>query len=681
MRWNRALVLAALLIASGETVRAEDDGLKLHPVPGLFGIENSTCTPDAQVEVVIASSLCSRLAPIERRRYWGQRFSSLLTDRLGAARIQSDLGGSLAAGLTREAMLSRTLVASAHLSRADIWTVPKPSGVEVHMPLTVSLLMTNVLTGEVVFAQTLSTDVFGQMSEASYEAQAAEQFDEKLDTALVQLIDKALAEFRPGAIDAVVRGRIGDRYVIDAGMREGLREGDQVGVDARVIFADDHYAVVETTLEGLHVGQKLTRYIARPVEQLDRPSLLVVVAQTPKDFPSSFATALMEDALAAAGGFAVVSVNPAAADIRGPALNNAGVNRQDPALPDFFLRTTVAPLDVVQYPTNVAGVDRRVQAAHVYLEVINKEGRVVFASEGKDERIDEISGGMAPSTPQRRDAAVRNAMLRAVQSLRVGFSPAHLRLNIQSAEGDEVSIEDRGGALGIGLNARVLRSAGRMSGIEGDVWAPVADVQVVAFGPGTATARQSGVETARVRRNDQIAYQTTGALARSRYSFSQCPDASGLLRPDTRGEPQPLFQPIAFNSFAAGFKGAVHAAGFDLEAGRLNLGSLSHEYMSIAALKPVQTDYCFTPVHNLASKGDRPSGRNFVQSLHELTVGFALRRNGERVAGSGLQQEITATATPQGAPPSLRDASLQIDLADIAADLARRAAADIQPPQ
>lgn len=681
MRCRAALALAAALTAAGGTVRAEDDGLKLHPIPGLFGVENSTCMPGVQVEVVIAPSLCSRLAPTERRQYWGQRFSSLLADRLGAARIRTDLGAPLAAGLTREAMLSRTLVASAHLSRADIWTVPKPSGVEVHMPLTVSLLMTNVLTGEVVFAQTLSTDVSGQMSEAFYEEQAAEQFDEKLDSALVQLIDTALVDFKPGAIEAEVRGRVGGRYVIDAGLREGLRDGDQVGLDARVIFADDHYAIVESTLEGLQVGQKLTRYIARPVEALDRPSLLVVVAQTPKDFPSSYATALLENALSTAGGFALVSVNPAASAIRGPALSNAGVNRQAPALPDFFLRATVAPLEVVQYPTNVAGVDRRVQDAHVYLEVINKEGRVVFATEGKDQRVDEISGGMAPSTSQRRDAAVRNAMLRAAQSLKAGFSPAHLRLDVQSAEGDEVLIEDRAGALGIGLNARVLRSAGRVSGIDGDVWAPVTDVQVIAFGPGTATARQSGVETARVRRNDRIAYQTTGALARSRYSFSQCPDESGIYGPEMRGEPQPLFQPIAFNRFATGFTGAVHAAGFDREAGRLGLDSLSPEYTSIAALKPAQTDYCFAPVHNLVGKGERPSGRSFMQSLHELTVGFVLRRNGERVAGSGLQQQITATATPQGAPPSLRDASLQIDLADIAADLARRAAADLQPPQ
>lgn len=447
------------------------------------------------------------------------------------------------------------------------------------------------------------------------------------------------------------------------------------------MFADDHYAIVEPSLETLRVGQKLIRYIAQPVEALDRPSLLVVVAQTPEDFPLQYATTLLEDALSTAGGFALVSINPSAAAIRGPALGAAGASRRDPALPDFFLRATVAPLDAVQYSTNVRGVDRRVQDAHVYLEVLNREGRVVFATEGSDQRVDEISAGLAPSTAQRRDAAVRNAMLRAAQALRAGFSPAYLRLDVQAAEGEEVLIEDQAGALGIGLNARVVRSIGRLAGIEGEVWAPVTDIEITGFGPGTATARQASVETARVRRNDRVVYQVSGGVSRSRYRYSQCPDATGAISAEIRGEPQPLFQSIAFNRFAAGFAGAVHAAGFHQEASRLRLEAISPAYSAIAALKPMQADYCFAPIHHLVDSGSRASGRTHTQSLHDLTVGFAIRRDGQRVGGSGLQQQVAATAVPLGADAALREASLQIDLANIAADLAQRAAEDLKAPQ
>src|SRR5690606_29929581 len=144
-----------------------------------------------------------------------------------------------------------------------------------------------------------------------------------------------------------------------------------------------------------------------------------------------------------------------------------------PALPDYFLRVTVAPLEPVQAPTNVRGVERRVQDARVFLEVIDHDGRVVFAVEGKDQQVDEIASGMAPSTAQRRDAAVRNAMLQAAQALKAGFTPARVKLAIASADDGEVVVHDPAGALGIGQNARVVRAVGRVSGVQGEVWAPV----------------------------------------------------------------------------------------------------------------------------------------------------------------------------------------------------------------
>lgn len=676
-----ALVLTALGTIATSPVRAEAEGLKLHPIPGLFGVDAASCGAGGPSETVIAPPLCEKLTPMERRQYWGQRFAVLVADRFGASRIQADLSAPPPVGMTRETLLARALVTSLHVSRADLWTVPRPSGVEVHMPLTLSLLMTNVVTGEVMFAHSTSIDVHGLMRVKTYEAEAAAQFDQQFDAALVRLVDEASARFQPGAVTAEVRARIGAAYVVDAGLKDGLREGDQIGSDARVVFADAHYAIVEPTLESLAVGQHLVRYVAQPVEALSRPSLLVVVADPPEDMPAGYLTVLMEEALSATGGFSLVSVNPASAAIREPQLTAANVRRRAPALPDFFLRVTAAPLAAIEGPTNVDGVDRRVQDARVYVEVINHEGRIVFAAEGKDQRIDEIVDGMAPSTAQRRDAAVRNAMLRAAQALKAGFSPAHLRLDVRSAEGDDVVVDDPGGALGLGLNARVLRSAGRVSGIEGEVFAPIAEVEVTGFGPGVATARQSGVESRRVRRGDQIAYETVGSLSRSRFNYAQCEAPGGRLAVDVRGAPQPLFQPIALNRLAATFPGAVHAADFPKEARRLALEAIADDYRHVDALKPLNPDVCFEPVHGLTTTGQRPSGKRFVQNVHDLVVGYILRRDGQRVGASGLKQELTATAIPANADAIHRDAALQIDLADAAAELATKAASQLSAPE
>src|SRR5690606_37222968 len=112
---------------------------------------------------------------------------------------------------------------------------------------------------------------------------------------------------------------------------KGLRPGDQIGADARVVFADAHYALVAPALDTLSVGQSLSRYVAQPLDALTRPSLLVVVADTAPDVPPGYAAAIMEEALAAAGGFALMPINPEASAIRSPQLTAAGVESRSPA--------------------------------------------------------------------------------------------------------------------------------------------------------------------------------------------------------------------------------------------------------------------------------------------------------------------------------------------------------------
>lgn len=667
--WLLAAAVAAPTVAS-----AGESGLRLHPIPGLFGPEDSACGTSGRTDNLISPALCDKLAPIDRRQYWGQRFDALIADRFGEDQVARDLSTPPPSGMTRETLMSRTLVASLHVSRADLWTVPRPSVVEAHMPITATLLMTNVLTGEVMFAHTVSTNVQGLMGRNTYQAEAAAQFDQHFDAALVRLVDEAKARFQPNTVTAQVRGRNGDLYIVDAGLQKGLRPGDQIGADARVVFADAHYALVAPVLDTLSVGQSLSRYVAQPLDALTRPSLLVVVADTAPDVPPGYAAAIMEEALAAAGGFALMPINPAASAIRAPQLTAAGVESRPPALPDYFLRLTVASLEPLQAPTNVPSVERRVQDARVFLEVIDHDGRVVFAVEGKDQQIDEITDGMAPSTAQRRDVAVRNAMRQAAQVLKAGFTPSRVRLAVASADDGEVVITDPAGALGLGQNAHVVRAIGRVSGVQGEVWAPVAALEVVEFGDGVAKARQSGVEVARVRRGDQVVQDTVGSLSASRFRYAPCATAVAF-----RGAEQPLFQALSFNRFAAGFPGAVQASRFAEEAAPLALASLSPDYREVKALTARPADLCFEAVHNLTQTGQKRSGQSFVQNTYDLTVGYVLKRNDQRVGAQGLQQTLTATAVPADADAQHHNSSVQVDLADFASDLALRAAKALTP--
>lgn len=676
---HRSACVAAVASLCATAAIAQDGALKVYPVAGLFGLDGSACgDATATPTVRIATALCSQFASIDQRAAWGAQFQAMMTARFGPS-IRERLDADLPAGLTREAMLSQTVVASLHLSRADLWAVPKQSVVEVHMPITISLMMTNVLTGEVMFVENLSTDVQGPMLANDWEQQAVAKFPDHLNRSISALIDAASLRFRPNAITGTIRGRAGQRYVLDIGRRGGLREGDKIGTDATVIFADADYSIVEPALGDLSVGQTLVRQIAQPVENLARPSMLVVVASTPDGLALAYLTTLMEDALGGATGFTVMPVNPSLPQIREPALAAAGVSGRLRSLPDYFLRLSVAALDPIEADTNVAGVRRRVQEARAFVEVINHDGRVVFASQGVDQRIDEIVGGMAPSTEQRRDAAVKNAIIQAATELSTDFRPSRLRLETRSV-GDEVRITDTGGVLTPGVDALVVRRVGRISGIEGDVWSPVADVEVASIEGAEAVARYAGLETPRIQRGDQVAYEVAGPGSRSRRVFSQCLK-DGMPSVSVRGSVvQPLFEQIAVNSFADEFSGAVRIGTFDRELRALRLDGQFDGIQDLGVFSPPAAEICFEPVHQVASTGERQDRGRFVIGSYDLTIGYTLKQGDVRVAGGGLQQALSATAVPVSESADYRDRSLQIDLAKEVTQLARRSARDLVPP-
>ena len=96
-------------------------------------------------------------------------------------------------------------------------------------------------------------------------------------------------------------------------------------------------------------------------------------------------------------------------------------------------------------------------------------------------------------------------------------------------------------------------------------------------------------------------------------------------------------------------------------------------------MTPRPADLCFEAVHNLAKTGQKRSGQTFVQNTYDLTVGYVLKRNDQRVGAQGLQQTLTATAVPADADAEHQDLSVQVDLADFASDLALRTAKALSP--
>ncbi|RZJ32260.1 MAG: hypothetical protein EON85_01700 [Brevundimonas sp.] len=682
-KFGLAALAALACLAAGTAARAQTPSLRLYPVGGLFGLDATGCGRPAgsaasNDTAYVSSELCFAVTP-ERRTALGERFRQRVAARFPG--VVDDLSVAPGEGLTREATVTGTAVVSLHMTRLDLWRVPNGPSIEVHAPLGLTLMVSDMATGEVLFSESLNGRVSGIMSRGGSLQQIQRQIDGQLETALDALVDQAAARFQPRALTAQVRGRAGDRFVIDQGRSGGLREGDFLGGDVRVVHADASYSIVEPLLGSLTVGQALSRPVAQPTTALARPSMLVVVADAPEHVGRRHLAAMIETALGEATAFSAAPVNPSFVDIRNQTLGQSGADYRARALPDYFLRVTALVLPSVSMPTEVRDVSIRSHQVRVLVEVIDHAGRVLFAGQGVESWRDAEVADLSFSAEQRDDLALIAAVRRAVEVVGREFRPQPLRLPVSAAAGG-VRVADPGGALTPGVSASILRRVGRIAGIEGEVWAPVTDVEVTATDQDGATARFAGVQAVSVRSGDQLAWEAPSLATASRRWFIQCADARGDGVVSARGSIlQPTFGPIAVNAFAAAFRAPVRIRGFEDELRPLLIGQFEGLDQT-GVLSPPAEDVCFEPVHQVEPRGVPRPRQGMVLSDYALTIGFSLRRHGQRVEGGvGKQQALTGVATSDGADVGAQTGVLQQALAEATSTMARQSAAETLPPR
>ncbi len=659
---------------------SQDRPVGVYPIPGLFGPEASACPyaerREATPSVRIAPQLCNHFE-LGGRAAWGQRFSARVATRF--SNVRGDLSAPPPAGVARETVLSETLIASLHVSRADIWQVEKVSTLDVYLPITLTLMLTNAQTGEVVFSETQTTIIQGAMTAAGYQDQISREFPDHFAKAIDGLVDKAAARFKPYPIKATVRGRADTYFVVDAGRRRGLREGDFLGTDARVRYADANYALVEPLLGKIAPGQTLSRQVAQPVESLQKPSAMVFVSGETAGLPGDYLTTVLEDALAASS-LSVAPVNASFARIRDDAIGDAGVAHRPRALPDYFVRLSVIGFEPVETETNVRGVRRRVQEARALVEVLDRQGRVVFAAQGLGRTVDEVVEGMTFSSQQRRDTVVRNAIVEAADKIAKGFRPQRLRL-AAGPDPDGISFQDPTSLLSPGQRGMLMRKVGAVDGVDGVVWRPLADIEVTRSDRGRGAGRIVGLQSASARQGDELAYDAGGpGGGGQRLIVMPCLTNTGALRVDQRGQTvQGSFGPLAANVFAANFPGAVYFADTAAILERRMSGQFER-LDELGALRSPRPNACFEAVNKLTATGEHRSGAA-VATDYDVTVGFILWDGGRRLGASALQSVLTATAMPSATPPAGRDLSLQMDFASETSKLAAQAAAQLRPGQ
>lgn len=658
-----ALILLSLLPAPAVAQQAP----ALWAVPGLYGLERSACSQGDQDGgawngAMVAPIFCPALDEPHRVAI-GQRFAAAVARAFPG--VEARFAERLPADATPTARLSHSLIASLRLTRATVWRVAKPVGVDAYLPITLTLDITNAATGEVVFTRTRSDVAHGTFPASGVDAAMVAQFDARLHATLDALVADAAKAWKPWAQQAMVIGERDGSWIIDKGRRHGLRTGDAIGADGSIVYAAADYAVVKPVLGRYRTGEVLARTAVAPAELLARPSVLTVMSALPDGYAAPYLSQIFQDALGTRAGFAALPVNPGFVSLRAMALGAA----QAPAalgrsLPDYVASVSVVALPTARFASNVPGVRIERHAAIAFVSLVDPAGRVVATFQGNGQIQDEVSGDMRFSAEQRRDTAVRNALIDAAGAM-AKFKPQPLDLPI-AGQRDAMRIRDAGGALPVGAQLTVLRDIGRIAGIS--VRMPVGRVTTGELLADGMAVTDSGDAALVLRGGETVAIEQVGPPLKSRRVVMQCAGADGRPQIEDRGRlPAAIWGGAGLAGFAGSYAGPVLLA--DLPG---RLGSLNTEFAGwdrYVPARPRAADTCFVPVIAIT-----PSATGY-----DLTVGYTLMQGGQKLSGQGLRSTLAPTRLPDGTPADDVAAMLQQDLAAQLPALAARAATALKP--
>lgn len=662
---------AALLLAVSSTGAVAQDAPGIWAVRGLYGLERGACSPVTDAGpgwdgAMIAPILCPQLDQAHRVAI-GERFAAAMARSFPG--VEATFAARLPADATVRAKLAHSLIASLRLTRATIWRVEKPRGVDAYLPITLTLDITNAATGEVVFSRTRSDIASGTFPADGVDSAMLTQFDGRIGATLDALVADAAAAWKPWALQATVLEEKNGSWIIDKGRRHGLRNGDAIGEDGTITYAAADYAVVKPTLGRYRSGQVLTRRAVAPAEQLAKPSVLTVMAAVPQGYAAPYLSQIFQDAVGTRGTFAPVPISPGFSNLRSTALGAAQAPSAMPrSLPDYIASVWVTVLKPVRYASNVPGVRIERHEARAFVSIVDQTGRVVASFQGTGRIQDDVAGDMGFSADQRRDTVIRNALIEAATAM-TRFKAQPLDLPIVDQRGTMI-VRDGGGALPSGVQLTVLRDVGRMNGIAGPVRIPAGMVttgDVLAEG---IAVTDSGDTPLQLRGGERVAIEQVGPPLVSRRAIAQCADIAGSPRIDDRGTlAVDVWSVIGTAGFAAGYNGPVLVAGLPAKLASLNTEFAGWDRYGPA--RPRTPDACFVPVIAVT-----PSTTGY-----DLTVGYTLMQGETKLAGQGVRAALAPTRLPGRTSADDMAAMVQQDFAEQLPALTTRAASmlKIQP--
>ena len=551
-------------------------------------------------------------------------------------------------------------MASLEVLRASEYVVQKESTAEIFLPVTLSLKLTNVLSGEVIYTdsatlsqpiQVLATDI-----EAATTRQAVQQkFQSSLLTLTQQLTQDLQKKFKVSEVQTKVIDRWKSYMVLDKGFNQGIAKDDELssasGDLIRVVHADSDYAVALPVLMSGNSSQ-FSKISANTRQALNKPKALVVDVLTYQGESKDLIEQIFSDAIGENASFTLTPVNKRYSVLAQSISEQTGLTNQETQhqreLPEFFIRINVIP--VIGYQQQVGKMtEQQVVHSEVFAEMIDRSGRVIYSAHATDEISEAISQGMGFSLDTRKEVALKNALVKLGQQFQKGIQFTRSDLQVASGGSETITIQDAGERLTTGMKIHVYN---REKVAQRQVLIPTWEATVIDR-QGTKVKAQldfpvSGNDRLPVRSGDSILVDSHAAVGESKLARVLCPS----LHTDQVGEiPFYGFGPLIYHAFTSQSKRPFYATGSGFK-GQTSLETSIIKMTENAGFKKqldlklyVPKDECLQPAFKIQVQEDSIKCNADKSSCDATLVlaGGARRFNAkqERVGAVGLQQEVS----------------------------------------
>ena len=642
------------------TATALPSGYKFYPVPGISFPSTSAS--------LIKSQFRKLLAGPELDSFRGRFLKAFAAD---------------AEDTITDANKRHTFAVSMQLVRASLFTVKKSNRADVYIPITASVYLTNVMTGEVLYTVTRTdyvetTDMLSDIQDRSVGLDKL--FLDNFHTLTDELVADVRAHFKPEVIATKVAREWSGLAILDGGQDKGLARDDTLvdetgNNELRVISTGLNYAVAKSEQGKFKVGGGFFRISNKKVGDLQKPRILPIVDEAPEGFPRETLVQIFSDALGSKAPVSLVPINETYKHVQETIAQSIDMSQEQLSqreLPDMFLRLAILDPLTYEAPTKLAHKQVRVTDAVALAEVVDNSGRVLYAGHGRDQIEDEIVAGIVLPLGARREIAIKNAMLDLAKHFASDFKVSSATLNVTSG-GTNITIADPAGVLSVGSSARVFRRVGKG---KGEVLVPIWEVEVTDSNGNTAQASAALPEFKNAPnpdKGDVVIIEAAPGAPAVRNRFSACGSVEKLGAIEI-----PEFEALANNVLAAKYRAPYYLSGL---AERIS--NLLHDDGSFKPERkqaPPKIEYCVQPVYRIDG-GPQKCKDEYCSDTASVKLTYRIRKgtdaSGEVRVRHAMETKMDGRGMMKDTSSDARRTALRVDLIDEILKLGSSAAADL----